>query len=659
MLRTLSLEHTSPLKERVSTRMSGTATSYVWEDFTAANSVYVAALLRVDALPSATAEIVTIRNGATTVGNLALTTAGTLQLRNGTTVLGTSAALTVGTVYRIGLRQTKGTGSNGILEGFLSAGDSAFGAAFHSRTNLSFTSQATQMWAGATTSTAASVTLDDLSVDTTALPAPLTAAATRTTSYGYDGLHRLTGATESPGTSYSYAYDRAGNRTDGGRTYDNANQVNGWSYDAVGNLLNDSTTSYAYDALSRVASTTRAGTTTTNAYTGDGTLVRQVTGATTTRYTQDLAAPLSQILQVVGTSTTTYLYGHERLAINSSPRTWYLSDGLGSVRRTITESGSVLATTSYDPWGTPQSALSTPFGFTGELQGAAGLTYLRARWYAPGTGTFVSRDAFAGYPEQPYSLNPYQYAYSNPSLLKDPTGNCTAFLSYLAVGNGNYHADLVLDDCRPEVCGCNLAADHWRQVPYRACRKVPTANGVTSAVWMMRAGPEIENRFVPFPLAVPGTLDDMHPWKKLLVKEARDFGTDNVETSTGLKIGGEFAEVEGGDGFQGRLLIMAENGRPCDEYISKLATFAQQFNTDPKWDMTYNPLLRNSNATLRHALEFAGMPRPRGNIHMGLSVPGWDSDLTDPHYFWPETSSVNGFPLFAYVTYKRSERGVR
>ena len=111
--------------------------------------------------------------------------------------------------------------------------------------------------------------------------------------------------------------------------------MSGWTYDAVGNLLSDSTTSYVYDALSRVASTTRAGTTTTNAYTGDGTLVRQVAGATTTRYTQNLAAPLSQILQVVGASTTTYLYGHERLAVNSSPRTWYLSDGLGSVRRTI------------------------------------------------------------------------------------------------------------------------------------------------------------------------------------------------------------------------------------------------------------------------------------------------------------------------------------
>ena len=418
---TVNLERTSPLKERASARVSGVGTSYLQEDIAATNTVYVALSLRVDAAPGGTAQLLAIRNGSTTVGNLALTTAGTLQLRNGSTVLATSAALTVGTAYRIGLRQTKGTGSNGILAGYLVTGDTAFGAAFHTRTNLTFTTQATQVRAGATGATVASVTLDDIAVDTSGLPAPITAPATRTTSYGYDGLHRLTGATESPGITYTYAYDRAGNRTDGGRTYDAANQVSGGSYDAVGNLLSDSTTTYAYDALSRVASTTRAGTTTTNAYTGDGTLVRQVTGATTTRYTQDLAAPLSQVLQVVGASTTTYLYGHERLAINSSPRTWYLSDGLGSVRRTITESGSVLATTSYDPWGTPQSALSTPFGFTGELQDAAGLTYLRARWYAPGAGRFVSRDLFMGYLEQPYSLHLYAYTYSNPVLYTIPS----------------------------------------------------------------------------------------------------------------------------------------------------------------------------------------------------------------------------------------------
>ncbi|MCG8347128.1 MAG: RHS repeat-associated core domain-containing protein, partial [Chloroflexales bacterium] len=300
------------------------------------------------------------------------------------------------------------------------------------------------------------------------------------------------------------------------------------------------------------------------------------------------------------------------------------------------------------------------FGFTGELQdGETNLVYLRARWYDPGMGRFVSRDPFAGYMEQPYSLNAYQYAYSNPSLLTDPTGKCTAFLSYLAVGSGNYHADLVLDDCRPEVCGCNLASDHWRKVPYRACRKVPPANGLTSAVWMMRAGPEVPNQEVPFHLAVLGLFDDIHPWGKLLVREARDFGTDDVQRDTGTKIGGELAEVEGGDGVQARRRIMAENGRPCDEYIAKLKEFERQFNNDPNWNMTSNPLLRNSNAALRHALEFAGMPRPRGNVHMGLRVPGWEADLLDPFYYWPETSSINGLPFFGYVPYKRSERGER
>ena len=61
-------------------------------------------------------------------------------------------------------------------------------------------------------------------------------------------------------------------------------------------LLGDGTSTYAYDALSRVTSLTAGGQTHTNAYNGDGTLVSQVLGGVTTRYTQDLASPLSQAL---------------------------------------------------------------------------------------------------------------------------------------------------------------------------------------------------------------------------------------------------------------------------------------------------------------------------------------------------------------------------
>jgi hypothetical protein len=50
--------------------------------------------------------------------------------------------------------------------------------------------------------------------------------------------------------------------------------------------------------------------------------------------------------------------------------------------------------------------------------------YLRARWYDLTSGTFLTRDPFAGFPRQPYSLHPYQYAYSNPLRYTDPSGEC-------------------------------------------------------------------------------------------------------------------------------------------------------------------------------------------------------------------------------------------
>jgi RHS repeat-associated protein len=104
-------------------------------------------------------------------------------------------------------------------------------------------------------------------------------------------------------------------------------------------------------------------------------------------------------------------------------RSWELGDALGSVRMTLDDTGAALGSVGYDPWGTPQGDLLGAFGFTGELQdGASGLVHVRARWYDPGQSTFTSRDPFAGFPATPYSLHPYQYAYSNPALWTDPTG---------------------------------------------------------------------------------------------------------------------------------------------------------------------------------------------------------------------------------------------
>lgn len=257
---------------------------------------------------------------------------------------------------------------------------------------------------------------------------------TRVTSYAYDGLRRLTGAADSTGTTSAYSYDLVGNRTDAWvngapvehHDYDAANQVVGWQYDAAGNLLSDGTASYTYDALNRTLSISGNKEQRAYRYNGDGTLIAQTADGVETHYTQDLAAPLSQVLQTTQNGqTVSELYGLNRLAaMNGNTRIWYGSDGLGSVRLTLDDLGAPLTTHWYDPWGTTQgSASSAPFGFTGELQDSAtGLVYLRDRWYHAGHGTLTSQDPLAGDVNQPYSLHPYQYAYSNPLLFSDPSG---------------------------------------------------------------------------------------------------------------------------------------------------------------------------------------------------------------------------------------------
>ncbi len=237
---------------------------------------------------------------------------------------------------------------------------------------------------------------------------------------------------ESPGSSFAYSYDLAGNRTgvtvDGTpiltNTYDAADQVVGWTYDNAGNLTNDGTTSYSYDATNDLTGTTTGAQTNAYVYNGDGTLVSQNADGTTTNYTQDLAADQSQILAgTVGMTTTDYLYGQDTAplaALTGGARTWYGIDGQGSVRQSLDDSGNILGVANYDPFGQIEAGASLigPFGYTGELQDATtGQEYLRARWYQPGSGTLLGVDPLLDVTGQPYG-----YAYADPVNGSDPSG---------------------------------------------------------------------------------------------------------------------------------------------------------------------------------------------------------------------------------------------
>jgi RHS repeat-associated protein len=99
---------------------------------------------------------------------------------------------------------------------------------------------------------------------------------------------------------------------------------------------------------------------------------------------------------------------------------YLLGDGLGSIRQAIDGTGAVVAYTEFDPYGNSVQEGSQPYGFTGEWwQDEIDLLHLRARWYAPETGAFLSRDPVESEP-------PYQYVRGNPVNRIDPSGYCPA-----------------------------------------------------------------------------------------------------------------------------------------------------------------------------------------------------------------------------------------
>ena len=165
-----------------------------------------------------------------------------------------------------------------------------------------------------------------------------------------------------------------------------------------------------------------------------GERLQQTLGGVTTRYAPDLNNDLAQVLS---DGSNTYLYGPStgsggRIAQqNIVGRQYYLGDALGSVRQLTNAVGSVTLARSYEPFGKLLSSAGNPlakYSFTGEWQDPTGLIFLRARYYDPATGRFISKDPVRGIATLPQTLNPYTYAVNNPIRYTDPSGEIIPLL---------------------------------------------------------------------------------------------------------------------------------------------------------------------------------------------------------------------------------------
>jgi RHS repeat-associated protein len=103
------------------------------------------------------------------------------------------------------------------------------------------------------------------------------------------------------------------------------------------------------------------------------------------------------------------------------------SNGLGSTMALTDADGDVVNTYDYDVFGgirDSSGAQPNEFRFTGEQwDDATSLQYLRARYYDPSVGRFLSEDPLS-------AGNLYAYVANNPLVYVDPLGLCHEYLGY-------------------------------------------------------------------------------------------------------------------------------------------------------------------------------------------------------------------------------------
>jgi RHS repeat-associated protein len=237
------------------------------------------------------------------------------------------------------------------------------------------------------------------------------------TTYHYDDNHRLDSETTN-GVTTNYQYDDNGSliyRSNGIEQI-----VYNWSTDGENRLMGATITNSATGMTTNVQ----------YEYDANGARVASIVNGEKVRYLIDSNLPHAQVLEEYGLNGVlqgSYVYGNDLISHkpSSGQEFFYLTDGLGSTRKLTNAQGVESANYHYDAYGQilAQTGIEDSYLFAGEQRdGELGLDYLRARYYDPSRGRFISQDAFLGTPDDPISQHKYLYAHANPVNYTDPSG---------------------------------------------------------------------------------------------------------------------------------------------------------------------------------------------------------------------------------------------
>lgn len=300
------------------------------------------------------------------------------------------------------------------------------------------------------------------------------------TDYTYDSAGRMTSKVNKKAngtviTSYAFTMDNAGNHlsetltepsiTAGLQTIANEtvnygtypfNRIQNqgsfnFTHNTAGDITQAGSSSFTYDINDNMLTAPNS----TFSYDGAGNRRAKTVSGANTRYVLSILG-MSQVLMETGSSNAVqnhYVYGPTgllyRVKADNTTYSYYHYDYRGSTTAITNEAQNVTHSYSYDPFGkvlAKTEADANPFQYVGKYgvqYESPTLTFMRARYYDPTTGRFVSEDPI-------WHLNLYPYADNNPVMGIDPKGELTEYEKKankkLIEHFGKYTSDLIIDE---------------------------------------------------------------------------------------------------------------------------------------------------------------------------------------------------------------------
>lgn len=277
----------------------------------------------------------------------------------------------------------------------------------------------------------------------------LMSGAAASYSYAYDGMGRLL-SEASPYVNQSYTYDLFGNRaTDSvsGYVYDSNNRLTSqtvgsdilsYNYDPNGNLFSKTKASltsggaeelelsqtsadsglYDFDGFNRLVGVQSGSSVIEYVYNGDGQRVAKLVDGVRTDYVWD---GMYIVYEATEDVETVYKRGLRLFASETGGvKSYYNYNAHGDVVQVLSSSYAVIKEYAYDAFGVEQNIDendTNPFRYCAEyFDTDTGLIHLRARFYDPGIGRFISEDPIRD------GNNWYVYCSGDPVNRIDPSG---------------------------------------------------------------------------------------------------------------------------------------------------------------------------------------------------------------------------------------------